>query len=184
MNIQLENSIKYIRVGLNWNSSPDRSLDLDLSAFMLDEIGIARKEEDLVFYNHTSSENDALVLSGDDRFGEVSGTNESILVDLDAVPERISRLVFCVTFDESEEEHCFGETESTVLFASGVSDRFDKGEEPFCSVDLAMHSPMSSAMAVLQIVRSGEGWTYDLLFDSADFGITELCARYGLAVED
>jgi|GEM_PF-5883080 Uncharacterized proteins involved in stress response, homologs of TerZ and putative cAMP-binding protein CABP1 len=184
MNREIDNTIKFIRVGLNWNSTPDSSYDLDLSAFMLDEIGIARKEEDFVFYNHTVSDNDALVLSGDDRVGEVSGTNESIFVDLDAVPERISSLVFCVTIEASEDEHYFGETESAVLFAGGVADRFDKGEEPFCSVDLAKHSPMCSAMAVLQISRNGNGWAYDLILDSADFGITELCARYGLAVED
>ena len=183
MKTQLDKDIKKIRVGLNWTSGRKYSFDLDLSAFLLDEKGLARGDEDFVFYNNPVSVDEALVLSGDDRSGMVDGTNESILADLDKIPDNIRKAVFCVTFDDTDEEHIFGEAESIVLSASGVTDQFDKGESAFCSVDLAKHCPQSSAMAVLEVSRSEDGWEYDIICDSADFGLLELCSRYGLAAE-
>ena len=105
MKTQLEKNIKNIRVGLNWTSGREYSFDLDLSAFLLDEKDLARSDEDLVFYNNHASVNDALLFSGDDRSGMVDGTNESIFVDLEKIPENIHKAVFCVTFDDTEEEY-------------------------------------------------------------------------------
>ncbi len=183
MKTQLESAIQFIRVGLNWNSDPTTGFDMDLSAFLLDDKDIARREEDFVFYNNPASVDEALLYSGDDRSGFVDGTNESILVAMAKIPENISKVVFCVTFDESEGEHIFGEVNSIVLSASAVADQFDKGNSAFCSVDLAKHCPQSSAMAVLELSRNGKGWQYDIICESADFGLIELCSRYGLAVE-
>ncbi len=183
MKTPLEKNIKNIRVGLNWTSGREYSFDLDLSAFLLDEKDLARSDEDLVFYNNHASVNDALLFSGDDRSGMVDGTNESIFVDLEKIPENIHKAVFCVTFDDTEEEYIFGEAESIVLSACGVADQFDKGDSSFFSVDLAKHCPQSSAMAVLELTRCDDGWEYDMICDSADFGLLELCSRYGLVAE-
>ena len=183
MKTQLDKNIKNIRVGLNWTSSREYSFDLDLSAFLLDEKDLARSDEDFVFYNNHASVNEALLFSGDDRSGMVDGTNESIFVDLSKIPESIRKAVFCVTFDDAGEDYIFGEAESIVLSASAVADQFDKGESAFCSVDLAKHCPQSSSMAVLELSRCDEGWEYDMICDSADFGLLELCSRYGLAAE-
>ncbi|MBQ1441934.1 MAG: TerD family protein [Clostridia bacterium] len=183
MKMQLDNSVKNIRVGLSWTSGREYSFDLDLSAFLLDEKELARGDEDFVFYNNPVSVGEALRLSGDDRSGIVNGTNESIYVELEKIPENIRKVVFCVTFDETEEEHIFGEAESIVLYAAGVTDEFDKGDSQFCSIDLAKHCAQSCAMAVLALSRSETGWEYDIICDSADFGLLELCSRYGLAAE-
>ncbi len=183
MKTQLDKNIKNIRVGLNWTSGREYSFDLDLSAFLLDEKDLVRSDENFVFYNNHASVNDALLFSGDDRSGMADGTNESIYADLEKIPEDIRKVVFCVTFDDTEEEHIFGEAESIVLSACGVNDEFDKGDSPFCSVDLAKHCPQSSAMAVLEFTRCDAGWEYDIICDSADFGLLELCSRYGLAAE-
>lgn len=183
MKTQLDSSIQKIRVGLNWTSGREYSFDLDLSAFLLDEKDLARGDEDFVFYNNPVSAGEAVILSGDDRSGMVDGTNESIFVHLEKIPESITKAVFCVTFDDTGEEHIFGEAESIVLSASVVADQFDKGDNSFCSVDLAKHCPQSSAMAVLELTRRGDGWEYDIICDSADFGLLELCSRYGLAAE-
>ena len=183
MKTPLEKNIKNIRVGLNWTSGREYSFDLDLSAFLLDEKDLARSDEDLVFYNNHASVNDALLFSGDDRSGMVDGTNESIFVDLEKIPENIHKAVFCVTFDDSGEDYIFGEAESIVIYATGVSDEFDKGKSAFCTVDLAKHCPQSSAMAVFEISRGEDGWEYGMICESADFGLLELCSRYGLAVE-
>ena len=104
-------------------------------------------------------------------------------MELEKIPENIRKVVFCVTFDETEEEHIFGEAESIVLYAAGVTDEFDKGDSQFCSIDLAKHCAQSCAMAVLALSRSETGWEYDIICDSADFGLLELCSRYGLAAE-
>ena len=183
MKTPLEKNIKNIRVGLNWTSGREYSFDLDLSAFLLDEKDLARSDEDLVFYNNYASVNDALLFSGDDRSGMVDGTNESIFVDLEKIPENIHKVVFCVTFDDTGKEHIFGEAESIVLSACGVADQFDKGNSSFFSVDLAKHCPQSSSMAVLELARRDKGWEFDMICDSADFGLLELCSRYGLAAE-
>ncbi|MBQ9901167.1 MAG: TerD family protein [Clostridia bacterium] len=183
MKTQLDKNISKIRVGLDWTSGKEYSFDLDLSAFLLDEKDLARNDGDFVFYNNTVSVNEALVLSGDDRSGMIDGTNESVFTDLEKIPENIAKVVFCVTFDDNAEDHIFGEAESIVLSASKVTDEFDKGDTPFFSVDLAKHCNLSSAMAVLEIARCEEGWEYDTICDSAEFGLLELCSRYGLAVE-
>ncbi len=183
MKKQLDKGTDLIRVGLRWDCDADNRLDLDLSAFLLDEKGLARSDADFVFYNNPVSEDEALVYSGDDRNGIVDGTNESIFVDLNKIPQNVQKAVFCVTFDESEDERFFGEAESVVLNACAVTDPFDKGGEPFCSVDLAADHSQSSSMAVLELSRADDAWSYEMVCESAEFGMIELCSRYGLAVE-
>ena len=60
MNMQLDPSVKAIRVGLNWNSNEENVLDLDLSVFLLDDAYLARGDGDYVFYNNAVSENGAV----------------------------------------------------------------------------------------------------------------------------
>ena len=45
MKMQLDNSVKNIRVGLSWTSGREYSFDLDLSAFLLDRSGKALRPE-------------------------------------------------------------------------------------------------------------------------------------------
>ena len=81
-----------VRLGLGWDVSLLRSVDLDASVVAFNENG---DQVDLVYYGKLQGCNGAVRHSGDNRTGAGEGDDEVITLDLLRVPEHITRLV-CV----------------------------------------------------------------------------------------
>lgn len=94
-----------LSVGLGWNPNEGTgyAFDLDASAFMIDSNRLIPQEEYFVFYGNTDSTDTALHHTGDDPTGgnSASGDDETILVDLSKVDNRIQEILFVVTIHEA-----------------------------------------------------------------------------------
>lgn len=92
-------------VGLGWkpNEGTGYDFDLDASAFMIDEKRLIPLEEFFVFYGNQDSPDKALHHTGDDPTGGNSeeGDDETILVDLSKVDNRVQEILFVVTIHEA-----------------------------------------------------------------------------------
>jgi tellurium resistance protein TerD len=92
-------------VGLGWkpNEGTGYDFDLDASAFMIDERRLIPSEDFFVFYGNQNSPDKALHHTGDDPTGGNSeeGDDETILVDLSKVNDKVQEILFVVTIHEA-----------------------------------------------------------------------------------
>ncbi|MFE0463684.1 TerD family protein [Kitasatospora sp. NPDC058965] len=111
-------SLSLVRMGLGWRAVPKRGLfglkarqvDLDASALLYAE----HVPSDVVFFQHLVSNDGSIRHTGDNLVGGSGpgGDDESIMVDLTRIPERITQVVFTVSsytgqnFAEVENAHC------------------------------------------------------------------------------
>ncbi|WP_037607361.1 TerD family protein [Streptacidiphilus rugosus] len=117
-------SLAVVRMGLGWQAAPRkglfrtrrREIDLDASAVLFTADALA----DVVFFQHLVSNDGSVRHTGDNLVGGSGGEDdESIMVDLRKVPQKITQIVFTVnsysgqTFQEVELAHCRLVDEST-----------------------------------------------------------------------
>ncbi len=142
-----------VRMGLGWDPIKKRGMfggrevqiDLDASALLF----AGSQPADIVFYNGLRSKDGSVQHMGDNRTGEGSGDDETIAVDLQAVPAQITTLFFVVTSYE-------GQT-------------FEQVENAFCRlVDAANDGELArytlggggnyTAMVMAKVFREGGSW--------------------------
>ncbi|WP_035842013.1 TerD family protein [Kitasatospora azatica] len=111
-------SLSLVRMGLGWRAAPKRGLfgsrtrqiDLDASALLYAE----HTPADVVFFQQLVSKDGSVRHTGDNLVGGAGAgaDDESIVVDLTRIPERITQVVFTVssytgqTFAEVQNAHC------------------------------------------------------------------------------
>src|SRR3954447_22076905 len=93
--------LRNVRMGLGWDAvrkkglfgSRAQSIDLDASALLFDAGG---NLVDQVWFQQLTSADGSIQHTGDNRTGAGEGDDESIRVDLAAVPPRVQTIVFTV----------------------------------------------------------------------------------------
>lgn len=176
MKKQLSKDAEYIRTSLLWDSE---ECDLDISAFLLDRSGKAQSDKRLIFYNNAFAEGKALIYGGDNR-GEPMQMAETILVQLGRIPDDVSKVAFCVTV--SDEGKTFGSAGNARFVVGIVSDPYDKGMNPLCTVNLSESHAGNVGMVVFELTRSASAWKYEQVSQSVKGGLEELCKKFGLEV--
>lgn len=116
-------SLTKITMGLGWDpvkkgggfltklfsGGGDESIDLDASCLVLDS---NKDPIDVVWFQQLKSKDGSITHSGDNRTGEGSGDDESIFVDLNALPSAAKYLAFTVNsftgqnFEQVENAYC------------------------------------------------------------------------------
>jgi tellurium resistance protein TerZ len=89
-----------VSFGLAWDITNNKSIDLDASAICLDE---NLQKIDLVYFRHLSSNDGAIVHSGDERHGASAGDDETINILLCAADPRVKFIGFVVNSYSGEE---------------------------------------------------------------------------------
>lgn len=99
-----------VRMGLGWDPAQHgKSIDLDASCILFDERG---KDVDKVWFMSKKGARGAVRHSGDNLTGHGEGDDETILVDLGALPGNVVTLIFTVnsfqgqTFVEVRNAYC------------------------------------------------------------------------------
>lgn len=80
-----------------FNSQPTQNFDLDASVICLNDQGKIMDVAEVIYYNNLKHKSGAIEHLGDNLTGEGEGDDEQIVINLNAVPSTISRLVFAVT---------------------------------------------------------------------------------------
>jgi tellurium resistance protein TerZ len=89
-----------VSFGLAWDITNEKCIDLDASAICLDE---NLQQMDMVYFKHLSSNDGAIVHSGDERRGASKGDDETINILLCAVDPRVKFIGFVVNSYSGEE---------------------------------------------------------------------------------
>lgn len=109
-----------LTVGLGWdpNEGTGFDFDLDASAIMIDSNRNLPSENFFVFFNNLTSPDGALQHTGDDPDGKHSDgeDDESIIVDLSKVENKVQEILFVVTIhDASSRRQNFGQVRNSYI---------------------------------------------------------------------
>lgn len=145
-----------VRMGLGWDAmkkkgifggSKTQSIDLDASALLFDA---GSRLVDQVWFQQLRSKDGSLQHTGDNLTGAGDGDDESIIVDLSAVPAAVQTLVFVVNsftgqnFSQIENAYCrlVDETNQTEIARYELTG-----------------SGTHNSQVMAKVVRDGSGWS-------------------------
>ena len=84
-----------VRLGAGWDvAEAGNSFDLDIAAFICGPNGKITSGADVVYFNNKTSQ--GVTLNGDNRTGAGDGDDETIDIDLSAVPASVTKIAFAV----------------------------------------------------------------------------------------
>lgn len=116
--------------------------------------------------------------SGDNRTGEGSGDDETMLVDLGKIPATVDRISFSATIYDAETRiQNFGMVENAYI---RILDQ-DSGEE-LCRYDLGEDFSTETAIVAGELYRHNGEWKFNAVGSGFSGGLRTLCAQYGINV--
>ncbi len=173
-------TLRKVMVGAGWalDVFNAEALDLDVSMFMLDKHGQTRVDEDFVFYNQPTTLDAGVRHGGDSRTGAGDGDDETILIDLHAVPFDIIKIVFTLTiYRGREKQQNMGMVRNAYIRLVN-----DMGGIELVRYELSkdLEDKMETGMIVASLNREGPKWHFTPIAEFVDEGLKDLCARYGI----
>ena len=169
-----------ILIGLGWDTRTTDGVDFDLDAsvFMVAATGRVRSDADFIFYNNLKSADGSVEHTGDNLTGEGDGGDESVKVNLPAVPADVDKLAVSVTIhDAVARNQSFGQVENA--FIRVVND--DNGTE-IARYDLSEDASTETAMVFGEVYRHGAEWKFRAVGQGFAGGLGPLAQSYGVSI--
>ncbi len=169
-----------VLVGLGWDArtTTGDDFDLDASALMIRADGKVLSNEHFVFFNNTRSPDGAVEHTGDNLTGEGEGDDESIKVNLAAVPAEIDKIVFPVTIYEAESRRQgFGQVRNAFI---RIVDQ-GSGTE-IARYDLTEDASTETAMIFGELYRNGSEWKFRAVGQGYSSGLVGIARDFGVSV--
>lgn len=178
-------SLDRISVGLGWDPvAPSKvgffgrakaaNIDCDASVVMLQNDRF-QGNNDLVYFGNKKSSDGSVVHSGDNITGEGAGDDETITVDLKAVPERYNKLIFVVNiYDCLSRKQDFGMIQNAYIRVVNP-----KTNEELVRYNLSENHSGLTTLVAGEIYRHGTEWKFGAIGDgTTDKNLSEICKRY------
>ena len=176
-----EKSLSEIMVGLGWDPVKTRikkgffnrasaDFDLDASVFEISNGKIV----DTIYYGHLRSIDGSILHQGDNLTGDGDGDDEQIKVSLEAVPEKIDKLVFVVNiYNCDHRKQDFGMIQNAFI---RLVDNLT-GEE-ICRYNLSENYEGKTAMIMGSVYRHHGEWKFSAIGEGTnDSSISEMKKR-------
>lgn len=150
--------LKLVTLGAGWKPSTEgASIDLDISAFMLNENGKVTGADDIIYFRHMQA--DGIKLNGDDRTGgnSVDGDDETIDIELDKIPAKYSEIAVVVNiFEGKAKKQTFGMVKDSYVRLMNK----ETGSE-ICRYRLKDEASSSTAVIFCKLVRKSGTWNFE-----------------------
>lgn len=176
-------TLKVLRIGGGWEqrAMEEDKVDIDLSVFFLDRNEKTREDSDFVFYNNQSGFDGGCKHSGDSRNGAGEGDDETVILDLNALPFDVQKVVFVFSiYDEEMKGLNFSLVRD--VFLRIVNE--DSGEEVcrFAFEDSELIG--GNGIYVASLIREGPRWTFEATGQFVNGGLGEIATQYGIVVQE
>lgn len=168
-------------VGLGWDVNQfdtGGDFDLDATAFLLTDTGKVSNQKDFVFFGNLSHPSGSVVHQGDNLTGVGDGDDEQIRVNLDLVPENITKIAFAVTIYEAEERRQnFGQVSNAFI---RIYDEATGNE--LLRYDLGEDFSIETAAIFGELYKHGSEWKFNAIGSGYQGGLAAICVSYGIEV--
>lgn len=170
-------------VGLGWKVNKydgGSDFDLDGSAFLGNDSGRCRDENDFVFYGNPMHPSGAVYSDGDNKEGnDGSGDAEQIHVDLSKVEPGITKISFSVTiYDADKRNQTFGQISDAYIRIVNE----DTGEQ-ILRYDLGEDFSIETAIVAAEIYKHGSEWKFNSVGAGFEGGLAAICKNFGIDAE-
>ena len=167
-----------IGLGSDVRATDGNAFDLDGSAFLLKADGKVRGDADFVFYNNLKSVEGAVAHSGDNRTGAGDGDDETVTINLAAVPANVERIAICVTIHEADaRRQNFGMVQKAFVRCVNAS-----GNTEIARFDLSEDGSAETAMVFGEVYRNGGDWKFKAVGQGFKGGLGPLASSFGVDI--
>ena len=167
-------------IGLGWEprATDGQDFDLDAIAFLLNDAGKVRNDQDFIFFNNLKSSDGSVEHTGDNRTGEGDGDDEAIKVNLANVPSDVTKIAVCaIVYEGQARNQNFGQVADAFIRVVN-----DNGNTEIARYDLSEDSSTETAMIFGEIYRHNGEWKFRAVGQGFSGGLGPLAASYGVAV--
>lgn len=164
-----------LMVGLGWDEAqPNKkngfwssmlnidNIDCDASVILIGKNGHlygSGVKDYLVYFGNLKHKSQALIHQGDNLTGEGDGDDEQIMVDLNKIPDDVSKLVFIVNiYDANKRNQHFGMIENAFIRIVNLSNN-----QEICRYNLSENYDNMTGMIVGEIYRYKEEWKFNAI---------------------
>jgi tellurium resistance protein TerD len=172
--------LKAIVVGLGWDTraTDGAAFDLDASAFLLGANGKVRNDTDFIFFNNKKSADGSVEHSGDNTTGAGEGDDESVKINLDAVPAGVEKVAVTITIHEADtRKQNFGMVSKAYIRVVNQN-----GGAEIARYDLSEDGSSETAMKFGEIYRHNGEWKFRAIGQGYKDGLRGLALEYGVNV--
>ena len=169
-----------VLVGLGWDArtTTGTDFDLDASAIMLKADGKVVSDSHFIFFNNKVSPEGSVEHTGDNTTGEGDGDDESIKVNLAAVPAEVDKVVFPVSiYDADARSQSFGQVRNAFIRVVNAAD-----QKELARYDLSEDASTETAMVFGELYRNGADWKFRAIGQGYASGLSGIARDYGVNV--
>ncbi|MGI8537797.1 MAG: TerD family protein [Mycobacteriales bacterium] len=169
-----------VLVGLGWDArtTTGADFDLDASAIMVKSDGKVMSDKHFIFFNNMKSPEGSTEHTGDNLTGEGEGDDESIKVDLAAVPTEVDKIVFPVSIYEAEQRsQSFGQVRNAFIRIVNQA-----GAAEIARYDLTEDASTETAMVFGELYRNGADWKFRAVGQGYASGLGGIARDYGVNI--
>jgi tellurium resistance protein TerD len=174
--------LKEIVISAGWDHKmfEENPLDVDLSCFLLNKAEQTREDSDFVFYNNDKACEGAVRYMGDSRTGAGDGDDESIIIDLSALPFDVTKIVFTLTiYNALEKGQAFGLVRNLYMRLVNATD-----DNEICRYKLDLEEFGGQiGIKVAELNREGPKWFLNALGEPISGGLGGIATQYGIIVQ-
>lgn len=173
-------TIRKLRVAAGWdlNQFEGETVDVDLSCFILGKDGQTRMDEDFVFYNNLQGAELAVRHLGDNRTGFGELDDEAILIDINALPYDVYKIVFTVSIYFADER----DQDFTMVENSFVRVVNEETDEELMRDDMKEKFQKTTAVMFCELERLGTEWHFRALHKPYEGGLGAIAKEFGIEV--
>ncbi|MFE2110361.1 TerD family protein [Kitasatospora sp. NPDC059463] len=169
-----------VTVGLGWDvrTTTGAEFDLDASAIVLNADGKVLSNSHFVFFNNTSTPDNTVVHTGDNRTGEGAGDDEAINVNLASLPAEAARITFPVSiYDAVARSQNFGQVRNAYIRVVNSA-----GGAEIARYDLSEDAATETAMIFGELYRNGAEWKFRAVGQGYASGLAGIAQDFGVQI--
>lgn len=165
-----ETPLKKISLGAGWDMADEGvSIDIDLSAAVMK----GGKYDTMCYFGTKSVYNGAVESMGDNLTGEGDGDDETINVDLEALPADVDSVVFILNIYDAKAKG---------QFFSGVQNAFIRAYNTETNQELAKTEVSTTTdsydhLIFAKVVRNGDAWEFTSLQEYGNGDLNAVVAK-------
>ena len=163
-----------VRLGAGWDvAEAGNSFDLDIAAFICGPNGKISSGADVVFFNNKTSQ--GVTLNGDNRTGAGDGDDETIDIDLSAVPASVTKIAFAVVIHDAQAKmQTFGMVRNSYVRLIDTAN----GDNVICRYELKDNYSTDTAVVFAELARTGSEWAFTAIGDGKQGDLNAIAALY------
>ncbi|AUH39119.1 TerD family protein [Streptomyces sp. CMB-StM0423] len=169
-----------VTVGLGWDvrTTTGAEYDLDASAMLCNDAGKVVSDRHFVFYNNLTSPDGSVQHTGDNLTGEGEGDDESININLAAVPAEVAKIVFPVSIHDADtRQQNFGQVRNAFIRVVNQA-----GGAELARYDLSEDASTETAMVFGELYRHGAEWKFRAVGQGYASGLAGIAQDFGVNI--